>query len=260
MNDGNMFLTLTYDDDHLESPRLIYPHFQKFMADLRERINRPLLTKEEKDEKKISVMVTGEYGELTKRPHWHALIFNYWPSDTKPLYKTERDEQVYRSDFIQNLWSKGNTEYGTVTIDSAGYVARYAAKKLVHGLDQEHDYHPIHKTSSKNAIGKRWIEKYHKHCFENGFITLPNGALSKIPRYYVDWAKKNKPKLHEHYVTEVLPNIIESTERKIRKEEMEYFSQLWSRSLHDPNPVTRPKVKETILKLKFKRLQERLKL
>lgn len=248
-HENNIFLTLTYNDESLESPRLIYEHFQEFIAKLREHAGR-------EPENKITYMVTGEYGEKKKRPHWHAIIFNFKPKDAKPLRTTERDEKIFRSEIIDVLWGRGLAEFGEVTLDSAGYVARYAAKKLVHGRDQDHDYHPIHKTSSRRAIGRVWIEHNYLHVFENGFITLPNGQQTKIPRYYVDWAKKHHPHLWEYYVTQVRPNIMKGAEAKQKREEFEYlknrFESKWA--------LTKPQVKLTILKSKFKQLQEKLKL
>lgn len=250
MHPGSIFLTLTYDEESLPSERLVYADWQNFLKRLRYTLAG----------QKISTMVTGEYGSINKRPHWHALIFNYWPHDYKKVRENDLGNNVYTSEEIAGLWKKGRHDFGEVSLESAGYVARYAAKKLVHGKDEDHDYQPIHKTSSKNAIGRSWIERYYKHTFENGFVVLPNGHTAKIPRYYVDWCKKNKPTLWEHYVTQVLPDVIAKVELKERKEEMEYFSQLWSRKWSKPNPLPRAKVKETYLKQKFKQLQEHLKL
>ena len=138
-------------------------------------------------------MVTGEYGELNKRPHWHAILFNYRPTDQKLLRTTDRGYRVYHSQNLEKIWNKGIIEYGTVSLDCANYVARYAAKKLTHGRDQEHDFHPIHKTSSKHGIGKKWIEKYWEQTFNHGYVTLENGEKAGIPRFYQDWLKKNHP-------------------------------------------------------------------
>ena len=69
----------------------------------------------------------------------------------------------------------GNTELGSVTFESAGYCARYSAKKLVHGKDDEHDFNPISKKSSKHAIGKTWLEKFWPDVFNHGHLVLPNG-------------------------------------------------------------------------------------
>lgn len=253
IHENCIFLTLTYDEDHLESPRLIYEHWQKFAKDLRARVGSS-------PDKRISLMVTGEYGEEKKRPHWHALVFNYRPSDARHKYTSDRGDDVFESDYLHSIWRRGSAEFGAVTLESANYVARYAAKKLVHGKDQDHDFHPIHKTSSKNAIGKRWIEKNYKHTLENGFIVLPDGTPSRIPRYYVDWAKIHQPILWERYVTEVRPEIQKKSEEKARKEELEFHSEILNYDGRAGYPLSRPQVKHTILKLKFKQLQERLKL
>lgn len=264
MHPNSMFLTLTYDDKKHKATgtRLNYLHFQEFMKSLREKKTRGITDKSLREKLKISYMVTGEYGELNKRPHWHALIFNHWPSDTEYLRTSERGDTLYWSDEIDSLWSKGDHDFGTVTLDSASYVARYAAKKLVHGQDQSHDYHPLHKTSSKNAIGRSWIEKHKTHTFQNGFVVLPNGMTSKIPRYYIDWCKANDPDLYNYYVSFVQPKIIQAATDQQEKEEMEFFQSLWERNSNGPikTPLTRSKVKLTILESKFKRLQELLKL
>lgn len=260
MHKDNIFLTLTYDEEHLTSDRLQYLDFQLFMKSLREKVTRGVTDKELKNKLYIPYIVTGEYGEKNKRPHWHALLFNYAPTDQKLKYTTDRGENVWESQEIDKIWKKGMTEYGSVTMDSAGYVARYAAKKLVHGKDQEHDYHPIHKTSNRRAIGRSWIEKYYEHTFNNGFIVLQNGEISKIPRYYVDWCKDNHPKLYEKYISEVRPKIMTKAEKNARLEELEDLSNMMNYKGGTAFPPKRTKVKETILQSKFKRLQERLKL
>lgn len=254
MHENSMFLTLTYSDTHLKSPKLHYEDFQLFMKKLRKSTDE-----------KINYLVTGEYGEINKRPHWHAIIFNYRPTDCERYYISERGDQLYKSSLIDKLWGKNDpterpNEIGEVTIDSAGYVARYASKKLIHGPDGTHDYDPIHKTSSRKAIGRTWIEKYHEHTFQNGYVYLPNGQKSKIPRYYVDWAKQHKTDLWLHYISEVRPKIIADAQERARKEELEYISTQLNYTGNSPYPKSRSKVKETILQQKFKKLMEHLKL
>lgn len=259
MHEDNIFLTLTYSDENLKSPRLIYEDFQKFMKDLRNHIYYSDPTK------KINRMVTGEYGDKNKRPHWHAIIFNWSPPDKTYHTTTDRGDYVYTSELIDSLWKKNDPKncpslFGDVTMDSASYVARYAAKKLVHGKDDEHNYNPIHKTPNKRGMGKSWIEKYHEHTFQNGFVVLPNGELSKIPRYYVEWCKNHKPDLYNYYDTKVLPKIIETVKEKTEKEDQEYLNNFLTGPGVINRPLTRSKVKETILQRKFKKLQEMTKL
>lgn len=245
---NNIFLTLTYDDEHLSSSRLVYKDFQDFMKKLRHT-----------QDEKITYIVTGEYGEKNKRPHWHALIFNFRPKDELHLRSTERGDRVYTSKLISDVWSSGRHEYGDLTLDSASYTCRYAAKKLVHGSDQDHDYHPIHKTSSRRAIGRSWIEKYAEQTFKLGYI-IHQGNKFKIPRYYVDWARKHRSDLWFHYVTEVRPKIHETVIQQSKKEFDEWLESYEKYGEVPKWDHTRPKIKETILKAKFKRLQEKLKL
>lgn len=254
MFENNIFLTLTYDDEHLESPRLIYSHFQTFMKDLRNHVGHS-------PDSRIGVMVTGEYGERFKRPHWHALLFNYAPTDSKDKYTTDTGNRVFSSERLTDLWGRGIAEFGSVTLDSASYVARYSAKKLVHGNDDEHDYHPIHKTSSRNAIGKAWIEKHWKQVFDHGYVYLPNGSKAGIPRYYVDWLKKTHLDAYLRYVTQQREQTIRLANEVARREEMSFISNILNhRGSLRAYPMTRSQVKLTCLKQKFKSLQEQLKL
>lgn len=259
MHEDSIFLTLTYDDEHLESSKLIYSHWQDFLKSLRETRTRHCATKEQLHAVRIPSMVTGEYGELNKRPHWHALLFNYCPPDGKLKYTSEGGHKVFTSKLLDSLWEKGALEYGSVTLDSANYVARYAAKKLVHGNDQDHDFHPIHKTSSRYAIGRTWIEKYWKQTFNHGYIVMPDGTQGPIPRYYSDWLKKYQPEAFIRYVTTTRQEIINNSVSKSRAEELEYLSSVMSCAINS-FPLPRSEIRHRILKSKFKQLQERLKL
>lgn len=249
MHENNIFVTLTYSDEHLKSPKLQYEDFQLFMKKLRKHTNN-----------KLSYMVTGEYGEKNKRPHWHAIIFNYSPTDATIGYTSDRGDTVYFSEALNNIWGNGKTEFGSVTIESAGYVARYAAKKLVHGEDDTHEYHPIHRTSKGRPIGISWLQKYWEHTFKTGYIVLPNGQKTGIPRYYVDWLKKHHEEQYLCYISTIRADIQKGAEKKARKEELEYISSCLSYRRPGIRPITLSKIKDTILKSKFKQLQERLKL
>lgn len=258
MHENTCFLTLTYRPEDLKSPWLKYLDFQLFMKRLRK--SQEPEEKENHDLKKISYMVTGEYGEENKRPHWHALIYNYRPTDLVLESKNDRGEPLYSSQFLASKWNQGSIRIGDVTIDSANYVARYAAKKLVHGNDQEHPYQPIHKTSSTHALGRTWLEKHYKQTFRDGYVLLPNFQPTRIPRYYVDWCKRHQPETYLHYVTQVRPGIQKLAEAKQLKLEAEYYDYMCNRERGKPIKWTRSKVELTILESKFKKLQERLKL
>ena len=91
----NIFITLTYSDEHLKSPKLNYEDFYEFMEKLRSWVKSSPNSPYHPDHK-IDRMVTGEYGDKNKRPHWHAIIFNMTfpdgkeerPNDERPKDKT----------------------------------------------------------------------------------------------------------------------------------------------------------------------------
>lgn len=253
MHENNCFITLTYSDENLKSPRLIYRDFQLFMKKLRKTQNQ-----------KIGCLVTGEYGDKTKRPHWHALLFNYRPSDALSGASNDRGDQTYTSSNLDALWGHNDSKtvpnvIGEVTLESAGYCARYAAKKLIHGKDEEHDFHPIHKRSSKHAIGKTWLEQYWRDAFNHGYIILNNQKLT-IPRYYEKWLKKHEPQAWLRYVTETKQHFIQLAEKKsaaLRAEENKINNDRLDR--YKDLQIPRNKVREAIINGRFKRLQQYLK-
>jgi len=265
MHENNSFITLTYSDENLKSEKLQYEDFQLFIKRLRSKIWRESgKQKEIYETKKISVFSVGEYGEKNKRPHWHALIFNWRPSDLRPAYTNDRGDQAFWSDELDVLWGQGRTEIGSVTLESAGYCARYSSKKLVHGKDNEHDYNPISKRSSKHAIGKKWIERFWSDVFTHGYIILPNGVQSSIPRYYEKWFKKNHPDAWSHYVTVTKQKVIDDAiikEEKITTEEKKInFARSARLGLEFKRQRSRNESKKKILEQKFKQLQQHLKL
>lgn len=256
MHEQNSFITLTYSDEHLKSPQLQYRDFQLFMKRLRRS----------EPDKTISTFVTGEYGEKTKRPHWHAIIFNWRPTDLIPIYKNENGDQVYKSESLDKIWAKNDpqkkpNEVGDVTFKSAGYVARYAAKKLVHGKDDEHEFHPISKKSSKRAIGKTWLEQYWRDLLK-GTLTMEDGTQLSIPRYYEKWLFKQIPERELLCYLENKQRLINQAVQNKKREDADTDKQNDKRRQckHWPNiQLTKKETRLKILNEKFSRLQKYLK-
>lgn len=288
MHEQNSFITLTYDEENLTSEKLQYQDFQNFVKRLRHyiydeelkrmypyaktqmerraaaRTHTEETRKDLRERLSISVFVAGEYGDRKKRPHWHALIFNWRPPDCEYKYSNERGDQVYSSRSLSDLWPFGISEIGSITLESAGYCARYASKKLTHGPDGTHDFEPISRRSSKNAIGKKWIEKFWPDVFNLGFLVLPNGQQCGIPRYYEKWFKKTHPTLWEHYVTVTKQKIIDDAIKKEAKISLEEKKINLLRSaqmgLDYKRQRTRNEARKKILEQKFKQLNQHLKL
>lgn len=190
MSGPSSFVTLTYDDAHLPHDYgLHYRDFQLFMHKLRKRIRGA-----------GRFVACGEYGEQFGRPHFHAILFNCEFSDQE-FYKVIDGNKLYTSSTLSELWSNGHCSVGAVTLDSAGYVARYTTKKVTGDLaamayewtspdgevfDREP---PMLKCSLKPGIGYSWFERYRSDCFPCDYLVY-DGRRFPVPRYYSDLLAK----------------------------------------------------------------------
>lgn len=114
-----LFVTLTYDDEHLpENRSLVKSDLQKFFKRLRKNYKKPL-----------RYFACGEYGDTTMRPHYHAIIYGIG-------YK---DRQVIKDSWHFCQWQNFNDKkaFGTVTYDSCRYVSDYIFKKYSKELAEE---------------------------------------------------------------------------------------------------------------------------
>ncbi len=181
----NCFITLTYDDERLPlSGSLDKTAFPKFMKRLRRRY----------DDQRIRFYHAGEYGDRFGRPHYHALLFGFDFADKYP-WTTRSDFPVWRSEILESLWPHGQSEIGSVTFDSAAYVARYCVKKVTG--DKADDFYsvvtelgevvpiqPEYSTMSRRpGIGKAWYDEFKSEVYPSDGVVI-NGKVVKPPRFY----------------------------------------------------------------------------
>lgn len=187
----NCFITLTFDEEHLlkrvNPMSLDKRDFQLFMKRLRKRVP------------KIKFYMCGEYGELTRRPHYHACIFGYDFPDKK-LYTIRNGNRLYTSDILSELWPLGFSTIGSLTFDSAAYVSRYIMKKAL-GKNAWKNYFeyvdeqtgeliglrlPEYTTMSRRSgIGKEWLVKHFADVYTGDKIfRRGKGFIGKPPKYY----------------------------------------------------------------------------
>ena len=185
----NCFLTLTYNDENLKTDSLVPRDFVLFMKRFRKRFGAG-----------IRFFHCGEYGSINKRPHHHAIIFNFDFPD-KEFWKPNRGYPIYRSPSLEELWPFGYSSIGAVTFESAAYVARYIMKKIT-GDDAIEHYQgriPEYVTMSrKPGIAYEWFRKYHNDVYPNDYIVLRDGIKSRPPRYYDNLFDR----IHDLYITD----------------------------------------------------------
>ncbi len=198
--DNNCFITLTYNPESLPADQsLNKKHFQDFMKRLRKKY----------PDSPIRYYHCGEYGEDLGRPHYHACLFNFDFED-KVFFKKINDLPVYTSEILEKVWQKkGFCLIGTVTFESAAYVARYIMKK-VNGPRQAEHYEridqdtgeifflqPEYTTMSRRpGIAKEWYSQFKTDVFPDDFVVL-RGKTMKPPRYYDSIYRIEDPEEYE---------------------------------------------------------------
>jgi len=178
--ENNVFVTLTYDEAHLpEDQGLDVSEFQRFAKRLRKA----------RTGDKVRYFHCGEYGEHNLRPHYHAILFNVDFADKVPWRS-----DTFRSAELERLWPLGHSEFGSVTFESAAYVARYSLKKLtgqaaIEGYRRFHlrtgeevTVAPEYATMS-HGVGASWLEQYADEVYPLDRV-VSRGREAKPPRYY----------------------------------------------------------------------------
>jgi len=194
MHKESCFITLTYSEDNLPSPpSLSKREHQLFMKKLRRSLAP----------RKVSFFLCGEYGERFGRPHYHAIIFGWWPPDAKPWKMGPDGSQLYTSGKLEKIWGYGFCAVGAVTFATAAYVAGYVVKKQMKlqdpaaftYLDPETGewicLEPEYGTMSRNpAIGKRWLGVHGESDAYRHDKIVSGGKEGPLPRYYDKELKK----------------------------------------------------------------------
>lgn len=185
MHDANSFVTLTYSDEFCPVT-LVHGHFQRFMKRLRHHFPG------------ARYFMCGEYGERTNRPHFHACLFGVSFPD-RVFHGGVPPNETFTSKLLSELWPFGHAVIGSVTFESAGYVAGYVTKKVT-GDDAYKHYERmdvetgeiVHcapeygRMSLKPGIGATWFEKFSSDVYsgDKDSVVLRGGVKSKPPRYY----------------------------------------------------------------------------
>lgn len=238
MYERNCFITLTYNDANLpHDGSLRHADWQKFMKRFKERI------KYYGDYSKVRFYMCGEYGEKLGRPHYHACLFNYDFPDKKYKRVNAIGDKIYSSELLDDLWNMsdpGMCEIGSVSIQSAGYVARYIMKKVT-GDDAVAHYGSLlpEYTHMSKGIGKAWFDKYRRDVFPSDFI-VHDGKKLAVPRYYGDLYELNFPNA-------MLP---------IKRERLRKHGD--ALRLRDDDKDRRLRVREDVTKSRVKRLKKEL--
>lgn len=174
-HESSCFLTLTYDEEHLpDDNSLKVRDWQTFAKRLRKAIGP------------FRFFHAGEYGETTRRPHYHAAIFGTaFEHDRRPR-PARGDYPTFTSSTLTRAWPQGHHLVGTLTWDSAMYVARYITKKVTGDQAETHygDRKPEYTTMSRRpGLGYNWWLR-HGHEIRRHDTVIFEGREIPTPKYY----------------------------------------------------------------------------
>lgn len=198
MHKASCFITLTYDDEHLPGDYSVNNrHVQLFMKRLRQYFARQGFFA------LIRFVCGAEYGDDDGvngpgkgRPHYHIILFGVDFLHDRQWWTTRRGNHVYKSATLDRLWGMGMCEIGSLTVKSAGYLARYTFKKMYGALADTH-YQRVHPStgapvvverefmhaSNRPGIGAKWFDKFESDVFPGDFVIM-DGRKRPVPQYY----------------------------------------------------------------------------
>lgn len=169
-----VFVTLTYNDQHLPPPRQDndgFWHYDVSKDDIRHyhyRLRKALGTRS----RDLKYFLISEYGPNPEngwlfRPHYHAIYYNLLENDYGKL------ERAWKN--------KGFVEFGEITDGRMAYVSGYVMEKL---FTPPGALPPF--TFISNGIGLGYVEdfaEYHRGQLDRFSIPI-DGRSHPMPRYY----------------------------------------------------------------------------
>lgn len=187
MHQSSVFLTPTYSDEHLPKDLSVsVREHQLFIKRCRHELGS------------LRFFGCGEYGGVTKRPHYHTVLFGVDLPDKRLHKKTPSGSLLYSSATIDRLWGKGFCTVGQLNSQSAAYAARYCLKKVAGKGNPEYYRRVDAETgvvwyvkpefvvmSRRPGLGATWFQKFRDDCFPSDFLIV-DGKKVPVPSFYLE--------------------------------------------------------------------------
>lgn len=241
-HEENYFLTLTYDNDHLDTITRHYTDSKTgeycTMLSLNKRDvqlwHKNLRKKLDADQRpRIRFFTCGEYGspENTARPHLHEICFGLHLDDLKFYKYNKLNQPLWTSEYLNEIWKKGFVIVGQVTWESCAYVSRYVMKKQKgegSEIYREHNIEPpFVLMSRKPGIGRQYYEDNSMFDYRYIPFSTSDGSRKIYPgKYYKSLLANDDPAKFE-YLRNLNLEIAENKRAAIEEDtELTYFEQL----------------------------------
>lgn len=152
---------------------------------------------------KVRVHVVGEYSPKLMRPHLHAIVYGWWPSDAEYRGKSRAGNAEFRSAVLSELWGKGDVSFQQFSAAAAGYVAKHQASKMrrkgafeLAALDDagewffrapEFELRPL-----RPGLGAAFFDKHKDQLLAHDFSVVDRQRVP-LPKYFDTLAERVDP-------------------------------------------------------------------
>lgn len=179
LREDNAFVTLTYDDASVPRlgdkpdglPTLKPVDVQLWLKRMRKAF----------EPERFRYYLVGEYGDVTERPHYHVALFGYPTCSFGRSRYRYRDRCCIFCDRVLDTWAKGAVDVGTLSVESAQYIAGYVTKKMTRKDDLRLNgrYPEFARMSLRPGIGADFMHDVASSLLEHNLEDLPDvpGAL-----------------------------------------------------------------------------------
>lgn len=252
-----IFATLTYSPEHVpvtmlddnDTPiyTLVKRDVQLFLKRLRKRFTG----------REIRFYLSGEYGDRTQRPHYHAILYGLSLADFPDILsigKNEHNQYIYMSPTFTSIWQKGHCSIANVSWQTCAYVARYTMKKLTGDMSYIYEMRqqqpPFALMSRKPGIAGYYLDE-HPDCFENSYLyTKDNYGVTphtkmRHPKYLLSKLELTNPDLYDKLKSERIKSASLSWRNKLDATDLgfcEYLEMLEEKNAIKERKLPRDKL------------------
>lgn len=201
LHDESAVATLTYAPEHVPAlGSLCKRDVQLFMKRLRfELAKRGVCVRHH---------CLGEYSPVpVLRPHYHVILFGWWPDDARPWARSRAGRQEYVSELVSGLWGRGHVTLQRWSPGAAAYIAGHQGSKLRgrYGRKVLEVWSPdggellgfrapeFQVASNRPGIGAGWFARYSGDVVAGDCVVLRGGVKVAVPRYYDRLRKRCDP-------------------------------------------------------------------
>lgn len=217
------FITLTFDNKilingnkygancsfiyHIENSK---KYFTNFIKRLRKKFNN----------EKLTYFRVAEYGEKTKRPHYHVILWGEdFKNDRKEVELSKSGHTMYESQILSNLWGCGRCVIEDINSNNIIYTAQYTLKKFKNN-ETEKRYKSKIAFSNRSKLSVKWVRRNYNNIIK-GYLEDKEGKKYKVPESYKKNLKESEKETYKNAYLKYEQKIMELLENESEKERIQ---------------------------------------